>query len=163
MTVPEPILVIREAQPYVGIRSRVTMKNLGNVVPPLTREVSAWLDKKDVKPAGAPFWRYLLVDMNGTLEIDAAFPVATSALGDSRIVADVLPQGSYAVTTFVGHPNGLMQATAALLSWAEKHDVRWQMSGPRWGGRIERYLYDPAKEPDMNKWKTEPAFLTAER
>jgi hypothetical protein len=33
------------------------------------------------------------------------------------------------------------------------------MNGPRWSGRIERYLTDPSTEPDMRQWKTELAFL----
>jgi effector-binding domain-containing protein len=118
-----------------------------------------WLAQKGEKPAGAPFWRYLLVDMGKKLEVDVAFPVAAFVAGDSRIVADFLPAGRYAVAMFVGHPDRLMQATADFLSWAEGRGIRWQMNGPRWGGRVEWYLSDPAEEPDMSKWKTELAFL----
>ena len=163
MTIPEPTLVFREEQPYVGVRSRVTMAEIGTVLPPLNREVHAWLARKSMKPAGAPFWRYLIVDMSGTLEIDAAFPVDVAVPGDSRIVSDVLPSGRYATTVYVGHPDGLMQATADLLSWADRRNIRWQMNGPNWGGRTEWYLSDPVEEPDMSKWKTELAFLTTER
>ncbi len=53
-------------------------------------------------------------------------------------------------------------ARADLLSWAEGRGIKWHMNGPRWGGRVEWYLSDPAKEPDMSTWKTELAFLTAE-
>ena len=100
--------------------------------------------------------------MGKQLEVDVAIPVAAFVARDSRIVADFLPAGRYATVMFVGPPDRLMQATADLLSWAEGRGIRWQMNGPRWGGRVERYLSDPTEEPDMSKWRTELAFLTAE-
>jgi len=164
MTIPEPRLEYRRAQPYVAIRSRVTMDEIEKLLPPLVNDVVQWLEKKGMKPSGPAFWRYLLVDMAKRLEIDVAFPVSALPGGDARIVADVLPAGTYATTIYVGHPNGLMQATADLLSWASENGVDWKMDGPRWSGRVERYLYDPSLEPNRDKWRTELAFLTtAER
>jgi effector-binding domain-containing protein len=118
MTIPEPRLEYRNAQPYVAIRGRVAIKELGIVLPPLNSEVLPWLQKQGMKPAGAPFWRYLLFDMGEKLEINVAFPVGVLLRGDERIVADVLPAGTHATTLYVGYPDGLMQATADLLSWA---------------------------------------------
>jgi len=138
------------------------MEELGKVLPPLNQDVLLWLEKKGMKPAGPAFWRYLLVDMAKKLEIDVAFPVDALPRGDKRVVADVLPAGTYATAMYVGHPNGLMQATADLLSWASEKGITWRMDGPRWSGRVERYLSNPSIEPDMSKWKTELAFLTAD-
>ena len=140
MSRQEPKLEYRGAQPYVGIRSQVTMSEIGTVLPPLTGDIYAWLEQKGVKPAGALFWRYLIVDMERKLEIDVAVPVAAALPDDGRIVADILPPGPYATVLHVGHPNGLMQATAELLSWAEQEGIEWQMNGRRWGGRVEWYL-----------------------
>ena len=156
----EPKLEQRKAQPYVGIRSRVTAQELGTVLPPLSDEVYAWLKKKGVEPSGPPFWRYLIVDMEKKLEIDVGLPVASAIPGDGRILADILPAGRYATAVHTGHPDELEGATAALLDWAEKRGIEWWLDGERWAGRIEWYLSDPAAEPDMHKWKTELAFLT---
>jgi effector-binding domain-containing protein len=158
-----PELEYRGPQPYVAIRSRVTMTEIAAALPPLGGEVIRWLQKKGLRPAGPAFWRYLLVDMEKKLEIDVGFPLRALPQGDKRIVADILPGGTYATTIYVGHPQGLMKATAELLSWAEGKGVEWRMDGPRWGGRIEWYLSDPAVEPDMNTWKTELAFLTVDK
>jgi effector-binding domain-containing protein len=160
MTISEPKLEYRRAQAYVAVRSQVTMEQMAETLPPLNREVLQWLAGKGIKPSGPPFWRYLLIDMKRTLEIDVAFPVRALPTGDARITADVLPEGNYATAMFVGHPMGLMQATADLLSWAEQQGIEWKMDGERWSGRVEWYLSDPADEPDMSKWKTELAFLT---
>jgi len=33
--------------------------------------------------------------------------------------------------------------------------------GERWGSRLEIYLTDPDREPDMSKWATQLAFRLA--
>ncbi len=52
--ITEPKLEDRNAQPYVGIRTQVPMKEFKRVVPQLLGEVFAWLEKQGVPPAGAP-------------------------------------------------------------------------------------------------------------
>ena len=136
------------------------MREIATVLPPLVNEVFAWLASKGIQPAGAPFWRYLVVDMKGKLEIDVAVPVAVAPPSDKHIVVDFLPAGRYATLLHTGHSEGLQKVTAKLLSWAESKGIGWQMNGGKWGGRVEWYLTDPASEPDMTKWQTELAFLT---
>jgi effector-binding domain-containing protein len=161
--ITEPKLEYRKAQAYVAIRSSVGMKAITKTLLPLIGEVLRWMEEKGIKPTGPAFWRYLLVDRERELEIDVAFPVRALPQGDGRVVADVLPAGTYATAMYVGNPRDLMRATAELLSWAEEHGIEWKMDGERWSGRVERYFTDPAQEPDMSKWKTELAFLTAMR
>jgi effector-binding domain-containing protein len=160
--VTEPTLVYRPEQSYVGIRKQVRMKELGSLLPPLTEDVFAWLDKKGLQSAGAPFWRYLIVDMERKLEIDVGIPVAERVRGEGCILADTLPAGMYAMLLHTGHPDELEDATAQLLAWAEEKDIRWKMDGPEWQGRVEWYYSTPEIEPDMTKWETELAFLTEE-
>jgi hypothetical protein len=63
------------------------MREIGTVLPPLINEVFSWLEKKGVKPACAPFWRYLILDMKGKLEIDVAVPVAVTLPSDKHMLA----------------------------------------------------------------------------
>jgi len=163
----EPKLAHRDEQPYVAIRSQVTMQELGTVLPPLIGEVFGWLGSKGVEPAGAPFWRYLVIDMEAKLEIDVAVPVATAVAGEGRIIADVLPAGRYAVLMHTGPYDDLIEVTAALLAWAEEKGLVWDKwsAGPRgegWRARIETYFTDPTEEPDPAKWETELAFKLAD-
>ena len=51
-----PAIVTRAEQPYVAIRTQVTMQDLGTVVPPLNQEVFAWLGARGGGPPGAPVW-----------------------------------------------------------------------------------------------------------
>ena len=75
--ITEPKIEDRNEQSYVGVRAQVTMQELGKTLPPLWGEVYGWLASKGVKPAGAPLWRYLVIDMAAKLEIDVGVPVAT--------------------------------------------------------------------------------------
>jgi effector-binding domain-containing protein len=160
-----PEIETRAEQPYVAIRTQVTMQDLGTVVPPLNQEVFAWLGARGAASAGAPFWKYNVIDMAGTLEIEAGAPVAAAVAGDGRVVAGVLPGGRYATLTHVGHPSELMEATKALLDWAAGQGLTWDVipseDGDRWACRLENYLTDPKQEPDMSKWVTQLAFKLA--
>ncbi|MBK8618453.1 MAG: GyrI-like domain-containing protein [Anaerolineales bacterium] len=161
INITEPKLVERSEQHYVAIRKLVTMAEIGPILPPLSDDVFAWLAEKGIQPSGAVFWRYNVVEMDKKLEIDVAVPIASAVKGDGQIIADVLPAGRYATMLHTGHPSELEEATANLLAWAEKNNIQWKMNGERWGGRVEWYYSGPDTEPDMSKWETELAFLTA--
>jgi effector-binding domain-containing protein len=161
-----PEIVTRAEQPYVAIRTQVTMADLGTVVPPLNQEVFAWLGGRGAAPAGAPFWKYNVIDMAAELEIEAGVAVAAAVAGDDRVVTGVLPAGRYATLTHVGHPSELVAPTKTLLDWAAEQGLTWDVtpseSGDRWGCRLETYLTDPRQEPDMSKWVTQLAFRLAD-
>lgn len=158
----EPEVIARPAQPYVAIRAQVTMRTLGTVLPELHPQVFAWLRERDIPPAGPPFWKYNVVDMDRDLEVEVGAPVAAAVDGDDRVLAGVLPPGRYATLRYTGHPGGLADATASLLAWAEREGLAWDVrrtgDAERWAARLEIYETDPASEPDMSKWTTQLAF-----
>jgi effector-binding domain-containing protein len=128
-------------------------------------EVFGWLGQRGSTPAGAPFWKYNLIDMERQLEVEVGVPVGGPMTGDDRVLAGVLPAGKYATLRHVGHPAGLLDATKALPDWAAQQGLSWDVTetaaGERWGGRLEIYETDPAQEPDMDKWETKLAFRLA--
>ena len=153
-----PTVENRIEQPYVAIPVKVRMEELGSVVPPLTGEVFDWLRARGISPAGPPFWRYIVVDMEAELAIDTGVAIASRTEGDGHVHTGVLPAGRYATVVHTGHPDTLVDATRDLLDWATERDVEWDADGDRWGCRLEEYLSDPAEVPDMNKWQTRLAF-----
>ena len=161
----QPELVERAAQPYVAIQQFVTMQTLGEVLPRLHPEVFDWLGARGIAPVGAPFWKYNVVNMDRQLDVEVGVPVATATGGDDRVRAGVLPTGRYATLRHIGHPDGLADATARLLSWAAEQGLAWDLTetsdGARWGARLEIYETDPAQEPDMTRWQTQLAFRLA--
>jgi effector-binding domain-containing protein len=162
---PEPSIVERPEQPYVAISGLVTMQTVGAIADRLP-EVFRWLAEHGLEPAGAPFFKYNLIDMDRKLEIEVGVPVAAIAEGDGDVRSGVLPAGRYATVGHVGHPDELIDVTAALLEWAADQGLRWDMSetydGQRWGCRLEVYNTDPTEEPDMSRWEAELAFRLAD-
>ena len=153
-----PTIETRMDQPYAAIPISVRMEELGSVVPPLTGQVFDWLAAQGIVPAGPPFWRYLVVDMENTLELETGVPIATHLEGNGEIRTGLLPAGRYATVVHTGHPDTLLTATRDLLQWASARDLEWDADGNRWGCRLEEYLSDPAEVPDMNEWQTRLAF-----
>jgi len=163
----EPSIVERPAQPYASITVRVSMQQLGEVVPPLTGEVFSWLAERGVAPAGPALWKYNVIDMTGELEIETGVTTETDVDGDDRVAGGILPAGRYAVARFHGHPDGLERATGELLEWGAQQGLVWDIKlvdgAERWVARLEEYLDDPDEKPDMNDWDTDLAFKLADR
>jgi effector-binding domain-containing protein len=161
----EPKLEQRKAQPTVGIKVLVSMAEVGSVLPPLIGEIAGWLQKMGVTACGAPFFRYILIDMEKQMEIEVGFPVDQALPGEGRIMPGILPAGRYATVLHTGPYKNLRPATARLLEWAEKNGIAWQTStrgdDQVWDARLEFYLSDPG-ETDEQKLLTELAFLTME-
>jgi effector-binding domain-containing protein len=158
-----PKLEQRREQSYVAIRAHATRADLSTKLPPLIGELAGWLAARGVKPMGAPFYRYLVIDQNEEFDIEVGLPVSSSLQGDGRVDVGVIPAGCYAVTTHMGSYDNLQDATADLKKWAVDNDVQWDTSEDesRWGARLETYLTDPSDEPDPQKWQTEIAIRTS--
>lgn len=156
-----PQITERPAQAYVAIRADVTMEQLPGLADRLG-EVFGWLAERAIAPAGPPFFRYHVIDMERQLNVEAGVPVVTAVEGDDRVTAGALPAGQYATAIHVGHYDGLIGAVDNLLQWAEAQGLEWDKSdaedGEHWGCRLETYLTDPAELPDPAKWETQLAF-----
>jgi effector-binding domain-containing protein len=161
----EPKLEHRDEQHYLGIRTQAPMQELPKVIPQLLGEVFAWLGRKGVAPAGAPFIRYLVINMAAKLDIELGVPVATAVSGDDRVTAGVLPAGRYAALIYTGVDRGI-EANAALLDWGAEKGLVWDTwvaeNGDGFGARFESFLTDPDEEPDPAKWETEVAIRLAD-
>lgn len=72
--------------------------------------------------------------------------------------------GKYVLDTYVGAPDGLAAATAAVLAWAAQ-GVTWDRAdgpdGEEWGGRLEVLRSNPLEVPDPTRWVTDLLFRLA--
>src|SRR5690606_39760712 len=57
--------------------------------------------ERGTPPAGSPFFRFHVIDMQGDLQVEAGVPVAAPMEGEGDIVPGVIPAGRYAVATHV--------------------------------------------------------------
>lgn len=161
---PTPTVVERAAQPYLAVRGTVTMTTIGAVADRIG-ELFALLGERGVEPAGPPILRYRVIDMERELVLEAGVPLPSADLQvEGDLFVDELPAGRYAEVTHHGHPGGLVEATAALLAWAEREGLRWDVhdspDGDVWGCRVERYLDEPGQP--MDDWDTELSFRLAD-
>ncbi|MEV6314748.1 GyrI-like domain-containing protein [Streptomyces sp. NPDC051776] len=160
------MIVERPEQTYVAVRKAVTMTSIAEIADRLP-ELFGWLTARGVEPAGPPFFRYRVIDMDRKLDIEAGFPVADAPEVEGEIFEGVLPAGRYVTVTHIGHPDRLRDVHASVLDWAARHDLTWDMAetgeGEEWGCRLEIYRTDPREQPDMNAWETEVAFRLADR
>ena len=156
----------RPDQPYVAVRGTVTMTTFNEIADRLPG-VIGWVLERGLPLAGAPFFKYDVIDMAKDLVVEAGVPVAAPAdvPDGEELFAGVLPAGRYVVARHTGHPDELVGVTRRLLEWAEGEGLAFDMTptpeGDMWGARIESYLTDPRDEPDMAKWETELAFRLA--
>src|ERR1700750_2568928 len=100
---------------YMGIRRQTQFKGMFSVVTKLFKEINAWAKKQGIEPAGPPFLRYHVIDMEGEMDIEVGVPVAAPLKGDGRVNPGTLPGGRYASLIFVG--NGY-SGNSALIVWA---------------------------------------------
>ena len=161
----QPSVIERGEQPYVGIRRTVTLQTFPEIADRMAG-IFGWLAERGLTPVGAPFFRYLVIDMARELVVEAGFPVAAPVEGDGEVFSGVLPAGRYVSATYVGHPSELMGATTELNSWAAAQGLRWDAEqtpdGDRFVCRLEIYRTDPRVQPDMSKWETDLVFKLAD-
>jgi effector-binding domain-containing protein len=160
----QPTIVEQNAQPYVGRRETITMTDFARVADHLPGMFGR-LTESGAPIAGAPFFRYRVIDMSADLVVEAGIPVAHAVPVSAPLFTDTLPAGRYATLTHKGHPDELMGVTARLLDWAHDQGLTWDMeptpTGEVWGCRLEVMMTDPAQEPDMHKWETVLLFKLA--
>jgi effector-binding domain-containing protein len=160
----EPVIVERDEQPYAAVRGRIATNGFARLADRLP-ELFGWLAARGAEPLGGPFFRYNVLGVNGELEVEAGVPVAVTPKPEGDILSGMLPAGRYATVTHFGHPDGLAEATSALLAWAAEQGLEWDMTvtedGEHWVGRLETYRTDPRVQSDPHTWETELAFRLA--
>jgi effector-binding domain-containing protein len=156
-----PKIVERPAQSYAGIKARTVMRDIPKAAERLPPELFGWLAQHGIAPAGAPFFKYNVVDMEGELELEWGVPTAAKFTGDARILSGVLPAGRYATALHTGPYDQLMDATRSLLKWVGEQglalDETKTKEGEVFACRLEIYLNDPSVEP-RERLQTELAF-----
>lgn len=154
----------RAAQPYAFVRRVVTMSTIGAVADRIP-EILGWLAGRGTPPAGAPFLRYLQIDMAGRLVVEGGVPLGERTAGAGEIEIGTLPAGRYATLTHRGHPDELVDVTEGLLDWAAEQghdlDTTPDPDGDLWGCRLEIFHTHPMEVP-IDAWVTELAFRLAD-
>ena len=165
MIVIPPKRETRSEQPYMGIRTQAAVEALPQSIPQLLGELFAWLGKQGIAPAGPPFMRFHVINMETQMDIELGVPVASALAGDVRVCPGVLPAGRYATLVYAGVKNAL-PANKVLIDWAKEQGIKWDAwdveNGHAFAARYETFLTGPDDDPDQAKWETEVAIRLAD-
>ncbi len=165
MSMTTPKIEERKEQPYMGIRVKTTMQDLGTVIPQLLTELFDWSGTQEMTQVGVPFIRYHVIDMERLLDVEVGVPVADPLAGNARIRPGVLPAGRYASLVYTGVANAI-PANGALLDWGTQQGLVWDRrdtpEGDAFRSRLESFLTGPAEDPDPAHWQTEVAIQLAD-
>lgn len=152
----EPTIIERPAEHYVAIQQDVTIP-FDDVAQRVISDLLSLMHESGVSAAGPMIFKHNTVampDVDMDFGVIVAGPVAVRA----PLVTGIVPAGRYAQLTHTGPYDGLIDANAALIGWAERSGIAWDMtSGPdgdRFAARLEIYPNGPDDEPDASKWET---------
>lgn len=158
-----PRLDFRAEQPTLGIRIQTPMRGMSKAIDQLSKELAGWIKKQGLTPAGPPFLRYHVIDMDGDMDIEFGIPVSEPNPGDERVKPGLLPAGRYASLVFSGSG---YQGNKALIEWASNNRLAWDRwddpKGDAFRSRYETFLTDPKIEPRKTKWQVEVAIKVSE-
>ena len=136
----------RKKQNYAAIKAKVKRSEIAKLLPPLISEVSDWLHKSNISPAGSPFFNYIKTD--DILEVEVGIPTKIKIEGSSRIKAGSFPEGEYAVVIYKGSYERLFEVHEEIEKWKNKNKLKFKSP------KVEFYFTDPSVEPNPEKWQT---------
>ncbi len=158
-----PEVKMKTEQPYAAIpivREVMDREEIGNLV----KEVYNWLKRRHIKPDGKPFCRYWV--MGGVEEkfnLEVGIPIAKMTISDGKVVASVIPGGSYATAVHRGSADYIEDSSYALEKWAEDEgldlDKRYEEDTEIWNGRFEFYPVVPEEGIMLSYEGMEIAYL----
>ena len=107
--------------PVLSIRTRASVKDLGQVMGRCYAAIGEHLAKFGELPAGKPFTAYYNMDMQD-LDVEIGIPVSKALPSQGEILASAIPGGRHASTVYTGPYTQMEPAYQALLSWMKEHD-----------------------------------------
>ncbi len=149
----------RPARQYVGLRIITPFEGMFAQTDKLFKELRKWVNTQGVTDQGPYFLRYHVIDMQGLMDVETGFVMASPLTGDERVKSGVLPAGRYAHLTYSRYA---MRGNQALLLWAKEQNLKIDRKdtpdGDAFGCRYEAYLTDYRTEPRKTKWQVDLAI-----
>ncbi|MET3899743.1 effector-binding domain-containing protein [Devosia sp. UYZn731] len=151
-----PALGFRQAYPTLGIRVHAPFRGMLSVRDQLWAELIDWLKANNVPYTGRLFLRFHVVNMTGTMDMEAGVITSERLGGDDRIKPGELPAGDYVTLT---HRDHSVRANKLLLQWAADNQIELDKttgeSGDHFACRYERVSSDIRTERRRTNWLVE--------
>jgi effector-binding domain-containing protein len=126
-----------------SVRRRVKLEDLPEFFAESLPMVLEAIEEQGAVPGGEPFARYRGAP-NGSVDVEAGFPVAGDFAPSGEIQAGQLPGGRVIAGLLLGAYDSIGQMYAKLTAWAIAHGLR--PTQDLW----EVYLTDPERESDRS-------------
>lgn len=121
------------------VRGHISLQEIPAFLGSVYTEVPAEAARQGLRLTGAPFGRYRF-SSDGTLQVEAGFPVSGVVTASGRVEPDVLPGGTVARTLHVGSYDSVADAYEATQAYLTDNGYE------PWGTAWECYLDDPEVE-----------------
>jgi hypothetical protein len=152
-----PRVAVFPAQPVLLRRADLTMATLDSEGAAILGEVLHSLSRHGIAETGPAFFRYDVIDMEGTMRMSFGAQVAPGTPVPPGLEADTLPAGRYITLTHHGHPDELYDVMVMLNLWAPVRGHVWDMEpipeGDRFAARLE--FYHDGSDTPPEAWTTE--------
>ena len=137
-----------DEQAAAVIHLTIPREEMQDAFGPAVHELIEVLAEQGVEPAGPVFAHHLEIDPQ-TFDFEVGVPVSEPVEETGRVKRGSLPAATVARTVYRGPYEGLPDAWGEFESWIED---RGRSPAPdAW----ERYVVDPASDPDPANWRTE--------
>ena len=157
-----PVIGRRKKQPYLAIRSMLTMRQIKKQGPLFLSEVKAFMDRRGLEAAGPAFYRTNCIGTDGQLEMEFGYFTLKTCAGAGPVRSGTMPSGRYGSVSWHGAHDRLADVTAMLTGWARETGVAWDVTdtprGAIFAGRFEIYHDNPSGEQGSDKRFTEVAI-----
>ena len=129
----------QEPQPYLAIRTRTSMGQMGSVLGESYGAIMAYLGEVGHQPAGAAFAAFHNQDMQD-MDVEIGMPTAVQLEGRGKIYGSVIPAGRVAECIYTGSYRQMEPAYQQLAEFvAEKGEEAT-------GVAYEFYIDDPSEK-----------------
>ncbi|MDB5535479.1 MAG: AraC family transcriptional regulator [Devosia sp.] len=154
--VAAPALESRPGYHTLGIRVQAPFRGMLAVRDQLWAELIGRLEADSIPYAGRLFLRFHVVNMAGTMDMEAGVITSERLIGDGRVEAGELPSGDYVTLT---HRDHSIRANKLLHRWAAEDRIEFDKTagetGDHFACRYERVLSDISTERKKTSWLVE--------
>jgi effector-binding domain-containing protein len=130
----------RTIQPTVVIRTRSPLRTLGGTLKKAVGEITGYLEKAGMDPAGPPYAAYYNSNMDD-LDVEIGVPVKERLPGAGDIRPGEIAGGRFATCLYTGPYSKIGAAYEEMTRWMKETGLQPV------GTAYEHYLSDPAQTP----------------
>lgn len=150
----------RGALTYAAVVVEVTMGGLAEAIPRAHEDIERYLGSRGIEPAGPSIIRYRTISFDGPFTIEVGWVIEEGQWIEAPYIADLLDEGTYVVARHDGPYSGVGHSTEDAMTWADAHDVRFNVLDDEWACWYEYYPTEPSMGAEGLQGRVDVCLLT---